>query len=86
MQLGVIQKRREENRLAKVLELAFENAGGKVVRISLDNPVEPVNAQTVNHAMDTILAQNAFTSSGGDFIKKNSARIVERNITDIPLA
>lgn len=72
--------------MAKTLELAFENAGGKVVRLTLDNPVEPVNAQAVNHAMDTILAQNAFTSSGGDFIKKSGARIVERNVTEIPLA
>jgi len=31
------------------------------------------------------LAQNAMTSSGGDLVKKKGARIVERNVTDIPL-
>lgn len=71
--------------MAKTIELLFENAGGKVVRYTLDNPVDPFDAATVNQAMDTILAQNAFSSSGGDLVKKKGARIVERNVTDIPL-
>jgi len=71
--------------VAKTIELLFENAAGKTVRYALDNPVEPVNAQAVNQAMDVILAQNALTSSGGDLVKKVAARIVERNVTEIPL-
>lgn len=72
--------------MAKTIELQFENTAGKVVSYTLDNPVDPFDAAVVNRAMDTILAQNAFTTSGGDLVKKKGARIVERNVTDIPLA
>jgi hypothetical protein len=71
--------------VAKTIELLFENAGGKVIRYTLDNPVEPFDGAAVNQAMDTIITQNAFTSSGGNLVKKKGARIVERNVTDIPL-
>ncbi|MGV3488055.1 MAG: DUF2922 domain-containing protein [Tuberibacillus sp.] len=71
--------------MAKTLELIFENAEGKTVRYTLDAPVDPMDSAAVNSAMDTIIAQNAFTSSGGDIVKKKAARIVERNVTDIPL-
>jgi len=71
--------------MAKTIELLFENAEGKTVRFTLDNPVDPIDPAVVNNAMDTILAQNAMTSSGGDLVKKKGARIVERNVTDIPL-
>ncbi|GGH88698.1 hypothetical protein JOD43_000729 [Pullulanibacillus pueri] len=72
--------------MAKTIELLFENNEGKTVRYSLDNPVDPFDAEAVNAAMDEILTQNAFTSSGGDLVKKKEARIVERNVTDIPLS
>ena len=69
----------------KKIELKFENEEGKMVTISLDNPVEPVDAVAVNAAMDAILAENAFFSSGGDLVAKHSARIVERNVEDIQI-
>jgi len=72
--------------MAKTIELLFENAEGKTVRYTLDNPAEPVDPAAVNNAMDTIVSQNAFTSSGGDLVKKKGARIVERNVTDIQLS
>lgn len=71
--------------MAKTIELLFENVEGKTVRFTLDNPADPIDPAVVNNAMDTILAQNAMTSSGGDLVKKKGARIVERNVTDIPL-
>ncbi|ASN04148.1 DUF2922 domain-containing protein [Virgibacillus necropolis] len=71
--------------MAKKLELKFENQDGKVVTYTLDNPVEPVDAVAVQAAMDGIITQNAFTSSGGDLVAKKSARIVERNVLDIEL-
>ncbi|MFC4386560.1 DUF2922 domain-containing protein [Gracilibacillus marinus] len=69
----------------KVLELKFENEEGKVVTVSLDSPVEPVDVVAINAAMDTIIAQNAFFSSGGDLVAIKSARLVERNVEDIEL-
>ncbi|MGP4082220.1 DUF2922 domain-containing protein [Pseudalkalibacillus sp. R45] len=72
--------------MAKQIELLFENQEGKTVRLSLDEPVEPVDTIALEAAMDQILAENAFVSSGGDLVAKKGARIVERNVTDIPLS
>ncbi|GAA0305867.1 hypothetical protein GGQ92_002854 [Gracilibacillus halotolerans] len=69
----------------KTLELRFENEEGKNVTISLDNPVEPVDPAEINAAMDEIIAQNAFDSSGGELVAKKDARVVERNVTVIEL-
>ncbi len=33
--------------------------------------------------MDTIIAGNIFSSSGGDLIAKHSAQITERNVTEL---
>lgn len=69
----------------KKLELKFLNEEGKTITISLDNPVEPVDAAQVNAAMDAILTQGCFYSNGGDLVEKKEARIVERNVFDITL-
>lgn len=65
--------------------MLFENELGKTVTISLDNPVEPVNPVAVVNAMNTIINENAFTSSGGNLIKKRSARIVGRVVEQIDI-
>ncbi|MDL4843095.1 DUF2922 domain-containing protein [Aquibacillus rhizosphaerae] len=67
----------------KTLELKFLNEEEKIVTLSLDNPVEPADSAAIEQAMDEIIAQNAFFSSGGDLVSKKSARIVERNVFDI---
>lgn len=69
----------------KTLELKFENADGKIVTYSLEKPIEPVDPAAVTAAMDTIIAENAFTTSGGNLVAKKSARVVERNVEDIEL-
>jgi hypothetical protein len=71
--------------MAKKLELKFLNGEDKVVTISLDAPVEPVDPILVNQAMDEILTQDVFTSSGGALVSKHGARIVERNVTDVSI-
>ncbi|WP_047985193.1 DUF2922 domain-containing protein [Ornithinibacillus californiensis] len=70
----------------KQLELKFENADGKTVTYSVEMPIEPVDPAAVSAAMDEILAQNAFTTSGGDLVAKKSARVVERIVEDIEIA
>lgn len=67
----------------KTLELKFTNEEGRVVTLSLDDPVEPVNPETVRQAMEQIIETNAFSSNGGDLVEKHSARIVERYIDDV---
>lgn len=69
----------------KKIELFFENEDGKTVKYTLDHPVEPVDTEAVNEAMDEIINQNAFTSTGGNLVTKKSARIVENVIEEIEL-
>ncbi|MCA1029745.1 DUF2922 domain-containing protein [Bacillus timonensis] len=72
--------------MAKTLEMQFQNQSGKVAKISIENPIEPVDPVALSAAMDTIVTQNVFTSPGGDLVSKHGARIIERNVTDITLA
>ncbi|MCA0987187.1 DUF2922 domain-containing protein [Guptibacillus algicola] len=69
--------------MAKTLELQFLNDDNKPFSITLSDPVEPVDPAAISAAMDTLLAQNIFTTSGGDLVSKRGARIVERNTSDI---
>lgn len=71
--------------MSKKLELQFMNFEGKTTTISIDDPTEPVNEAAVSAAMDTIIAANVFTSSGGDIVAKKGARIVEREVTEVEL-
>ncbi len=36
--------------------------------------------------MDTIIANDVFITSGGGFVAKHGARVVERNVVDVELA
>lgn len=69
----------------KRLEMRFENQAGRIVTFTLDDPVEPIDYDAVNEAMDVVIAQNAFGSNGGDLLKKHSARVVEQTIEDIDI-
>ncbi|MUK87363.1 DUF2922 family protein [Ornithinibacillus sp. L9] len=69
----------------KKLELKFENEDGKIVTYTLDKPVEPVDPAAVSAAMDEIIAQNAFTSGGGNLVAKKSARVVERYVEEVEI-
>lgn len=69
----------------KRLELQFKNEEDKTVTLSLDNPIEPVNPEAVNAAMDNILQQDVFTSSGGNLVSKHAARVVERTVTEVEI-
>ena len=69
----------------KKLELKFLNEDDKTVTYSLDEPVEPADPAAIKAAMDEIIAQNAFTSSGGDVVSIKEARIVDRTVQEIEL-
>lgn len=71
--------------MAKKLELKFYNEENRTVTISLDAPVEPADPDAINQAMDEIITQNCFASSGGNLVEKKEARIVERNVYGIDL-
>ncbi|MBO8138234.1 MAG: DUF2922 domain-containing protein [Desulfotomaculum sp.] len=65
------------------LELIFVNQAGKKVYLRLDNPLETLAEADVKNVMDTIIAKNIFTSSGGDLINVAGARIVSRDVTEL---
>ncbi|MEJ8778326.1 DUF2922 domain-containing protein [Pseudogracilibacillus sp. ICA-222130] len=69
----------------KRLELQFVDAGGKTVTYTLDNPVDPQDAEQVAAVMDEMIAQDAFASKDGPIVAKKGARIVERTVTDIDI-
>ncbi len=69
----------------KRLELIFENEEGKSVTHTLDNPIEPADPEAVNAAMDEVIAQDCFGSTGGNLVAKKGARIVERTVTEIDI-
>lgn len=69
----------------KKLELKFKNQEDKIVTYSLDYPNDPIDPEAVSEAMDEILAQNIFSTNGGDLVAKASARVVEQNIEEIEI-
>jgi len=71
--------------VAKTLEMTFINTDGKPAKVSIENPIEPVDQVAVAGAMDQIIASNVFTSAGGDLVQKRGARVVERNVVEVGL-
>ncbi|PER24841.1 potassium channel protein [Bacillus cereus] len=68
----------------QVLELIFAKEDGKTVVFSIEKPITPVDAQVVNQVMDTLLASSVF-SSINDTTRKKGARLVERNVSEVPI-
>ncbi|MCI1858237.1 MAG: DUF2922 domain-containing protein [Sporolactobacillus sp.] len=69
----------------KQLNLVFVNEQGKSVTLSLNDPVEPADPAAVKTAMEAIISQNLFSSTGGHLTKVKSARISENITTPIEL-
>ncbi|GGE69307.1 DUF2922 domain-containing protein [Priestia taiwanensis] len=72
--------------MAQVLEMKFLNEDNKTVTLTIEHPIVPVDEKKVDKVMETIVAANIFQSTGGMIVASKSARIVERTVTDIPLA
>ncbi|MDQ0205622.1 DUF2922 domain-containing protein [Alkalicoccobacillus murimartini] len=71
--------------MSKKIDLLFENQQGNQVTISLDNPIEPVDAELVQTVMESILSENVFISSGGTLAAIKGARLVDHQVTAIPV-
>ncbi|TYO92799.1 DUF2922 domain-containing protein [Desulfallas thermosapovorans] len=67
--------------MAKYLEMLFRNQAGQLVTISVIDPRPDITPGEVEAVMDTIIAQNIFTSPGGDLVAKVQARVIERSYT-----
>jgi len=64
----------------KTLQMLFTNEEGRTVTISVPDPKEGLTGAEVSAAMDTILAANAFLSTGGELVTALGARIVSRGV------
>jgi len=64
----------------------FLNTDGKLAKVSIENPIEPVNPVALEQAMDQLIASNVFSTPGGDLVQKRGARVVERNVVEVELA
>lgn len=69
--------------MAKSLVMNFMNENGKKVSINVSNVKDTLTATEVSAAMDTIVAKNIFSTSGGDIKTKDSAQIVDKTSTDL---
>ncbi|SEN67483.1 Protein of unknown function [Amphibacillus marinus] len=69
----------------KQLELRFVNQENRLVTLSLEKPIEPVDPQLIQDTMAVIIASGAFTSTGGAIVDKHSARLVERHVEEIEI-
>ena len=71
--------------MAKTLELRFNNAVGKITRLTVDNPKEPIDPFAIKAVMDQIITANVFGGLNGDLVSVNEARLVEHNVTEYEL-
>ena len=71
--------------MAKTIELHFINSEGKVGKLSVDNPKEPVDPVATKLVMDTIIAANIFAGSNMTFVSAKEVRLVEHNVTGYEL-
>lgn len=71
--------------MAKTLELLFVTDIGKQARLTIEQPIEPIDPVRVKLAMEQIIASDAFFSANGNLSAIGSARLVERNVTDYEL-
>lgn len=63
----------------QVLKMEFKNAAGGKMTITVDNPKATLTPAEVTQAMNDIIAQNIFTSTGGDLVEALGAIIVSEN-------
>lgn len=70
----------------ETLELTFVTEAGKNLRITIDNPVSPLDPAQVKQAMEEIIAANVFVDvEGNGLVEAKSARIVARQVTPIEI-
>ncbi|KAB2336550.1 DUF2922 domain-containing protein [Cytobacillus depressus] len=71
--------------MAKSLELTFVTDIGKLSRLSVDNPKEPIDPIAVKQAMEQIIAADVFETMNGSLVEVREARVIERNVTSYEL-
>jgi hypothetical protein len=71
--------------MAKTIELHFNTSLGKVVKLAVDSPIEPIDPVKVKEVMDLIVTANIFGGNTGTFVSTKEARLVEHNVTEFEI-
>ena len=69
--------------MAKTLQLNFNTASGKKVSLTVDEPRADLTPQSIEAAMQEIIAANVFEINGAPLATAVSARVIERNVTEL---
>jgi len=69
--------------MAKTLQLNFNTASGKRVSLTVDEPRADLTPQSIEAAMQEIIAANVFEINGAPLATVASARVIERNVTEL---
>ncbi|MBO0603396.1 DUF2922 domain-containing protein [Sporosarcina sp. E16_3] len=69
--------------MAKTLQLNFNTASGKKVSLTVDEPRADLTPQSIEAAMQEIIAANVFEINGAPLATAGSARVIERNVTEL---
>jgi len=69
--------------MAKTLQLNFKTAGDKKLTLTVDEPHADLTTQIVVDAMQEIINSGAFEIDEFPLESAISARIIDRNITDL---
>lgn len=67
----------------KVLRMTFNNAAGKAVTISLNEPKEGITVAEIESVMDQIITKDIFFTSGGGLVSKKDIKIVDTTTEDL---
>ncbi len=69
----------------RILEMDFGTQLGKTQRIRVYDAKESLTGAEVSAAMDSIIAKNIFTGTGGNLTSKLDARVVVSDSSDLTL-
>jgi hypothetical protein len=67
------------------LELIFMSSQGRRVTVAVPDPRVNLTPAEIQAAMDVIIGENVFESSGGDLTAALGARVVTREVNDYEL-
>ena len=72
--------------MQKNLKMVFVNSISALVTLTLPGVKDEITAAQVGAAMDAIITNNIFNSTGGDLISKKAASIVSTDTQDLTIA
>jgi hypothetical protein len=68
------------------LNMEFLTSGSKKVTFTVSGVKDNLTDAEANTLMDAIIAQNIFTTTSGDLVKKSAAHIVSKQSKEIKMA